>query len=803
MKELKVYGKKLLATALAGVMALSLCACDEEDWDDEGWEDEPTETSTDDTGAVRAANVNAMQMSVNKDTGEMSISRPQLSGEAMGAEGTWTIFVYLCGSDLESDGGAGFADIEEMCSAKYSDSVKFVVQTGGASQWSYDEINPNMTQRFVVENGNITNVYEGSDANMGDPNTLAEFLTWGVQNYAADNMGLILWNHGGGSITGVCFDEKNDSDSLSLREVDSALLTAQQYMTEKWEFVGFDACLMGSVEAANILANYAKYMYGSEEVEPGAGWNYTEIGNFLAGNPSASGAELGQVVCDSFYQGCIDAGDYDCCTLAVTDLSKIDQVMQSFNSFAKDIYDAGGDADSLSTMIRNIESAENFGSNNDNEGYTNMVDLVALAESCGSYSSNADAVRSAVESAIVYKIHGSDHPDACGLSVYFPIKLGGSQELQIFSDICVSPFYMSFIERRDFSASIYYSDEGSQTADQESNYYQDASSGVSYFVEDGENYCYDQSSGTYYHYNANTEEWEEVSDSNLDADQYEYCSSDQTCSGYSDDSYYDDEGCWNWNCDYDYDQSSGCYRSIPNQTNQYSYADNFEPTGESKHIKFLREPSLDDEGIFRFTLTKYSLDHCADVYAMVYMVLSDDEVLLLGDTYDVECDWENGKFADMFDGYWISLPDGQNLSMTIVDKNEDFVIYTSPILLNGEETNLRIHQSLEDGSITVIGTWDGIDGNGAASRDFTKLKDGDKIVPLYTSYMLDDDFTEGLYEGEEFVVSGDLELDYALMYEGDFMYAFVIEDVYRDYMLTDLTVFGVDENGDVYFYVEE
>ena len=69
--------------------------------------------------------------------------------------------------------------------------------------------------------------------------------------------------------------------------------------------------------------------------------------------------------------------------------------------------------------------------------------------------------------------------------------------------------------------------------------------------------------------------------------------------------------------------------------------------------------------------------------------------------------------------------------------------------------------------------------------------------------MLDDDLTEGLYEGEEFVVSGELELEYALMYEGDFMYAFVIEDVYRDYLLTDLTVFNVDANGDVYFYVEE
>ena len=36
-------------------------------------------------------------------------------------------------------------------------------------------------------------------------------------------MGLILWNHGGGSITGVCFDEKYDQDSITLMEMDSAL----------------------------------------------------------------------------------------------------------------------------------------------------------------------------------------------------------------------------------------------------------------------------------------------------------------------------------------------------------------------------------------------------------------------------------------------------------------------------------------------------------------------------------------------------------------------------------------------------
>ena len=796
MKKIKFGSKKLLAAALTGAMVLGFCACDDydEDWDD----DEPTQGAVETNSIEKKGDANPMQMSVNQETGEMTITRPVLSGEAMGDPGTWTIFVYLCGSDLESGDGSGTADIAEMCEASENNDVRFVIQTGGANSWSYSEINPNKTQRFVVENGDITNVYEGSKQNMGDSNTLSDYLTWGLQNYAADNMGLILWNHGSGSITGVCFDEQYDDDSLSLREVDSALLTAQQYMTEKWEFVGFDACLMGNIEAANILANYAKYMYASEEVEPGAGWNYTEIGNYLAGNPGASGAELGKVVCDSFYQGCKADGDYDCCTLAVIDLSKIDNVMNSFNVFAKDIYEKGNDADSLSTMIREIESSEAFGSNNDNEGYTNMIDLCALVDSCSAYSSNTAAVTSAVNDAVVYKISGSDHPDACGLSTYFPIQLNGSEELKIFNDVCVSPFYMSFIDRRDFSASIYYSENGSQQADQDSQYYQD-SDGVCYFIEGDGNYCYDQSSGCYYQYDSDSDDWYETDGNGLDYEQYDYCTN-QICSDYDDGYMYDDDGYWNWNCDYDYDQSTCSYRSKSTQTTHFDYADNYEETGESKHIKFLRNPSMDENGIFNFKLTKYSLDHTSDVYAMVFMVLDDNEILVLGDTYDVDCDWESGAFSDMFDGYWLSLPDGQNLSLTIVDKNEDYVIYTSPILLNGTETNLRIHQTLADGSIKIDGTWDGISESGAASRNFTKLNDGDKIVPLYSSFTLDDVMDESTYEGEVFTVNGELNLVYAQLFEGDFMYSFIIEDVYRDYLMTDFASFYVAESGDVYFY---
>ena len=43
---------------------------------------------------------------------------------------------------------------------------------------------------------------------------------------------------------------------------------------QPFELIGFDACLMASVEMASVASPYAKYMVASEEVEPGSGWDY-------------------------------------------------------------------------------------------------------------------------------------------------------------------------------------------------------------------------------------------------------------------------------------------------------------------------------------------------------------------------------------------------------------------------------------------------------------------------------------------------------------------------------------------------
>ena len=90
-----------------------------------------------------------------------------------------------------------------MCAASGSEQVRFVVETGGTYEWKSSSVRSENRQRFLVQNGAIEQVDEQTRVNMGNPSTLTEFLVWGVENYASEYMGLVLWDHGGGSVTGV------------------------------------------------------------------------------------------------------------------------------------------------------------------------------------------------------------------------------------------------------------------------------------------------------------------------------------------------------------------------------------------------------------------------------------------------------------------------------------------------------------------------------------------------------------------------------------------------------------------------
>lgn len=203
---------------------------------------------------------------ISQENGEMVINRWNREQEESMGDGDWTIFVYLCGSDLESEGGSASADMEEAFAALPSKNVRVVYETGGANFW-YQDIDERRMQRYLLEDGDLSLVDETPSANMGDASTLADFLEWGIAAYPAEKMALILWDHGSGSINGVCFDECYDYDSLSLKDIDAALSQVYIHMTDRFEFIGFDACLMSTVETANMLTPYARYLYASQEVD--------------------------------------------------------------------------------------------------------------------------------------------------------------------------------------------------------------------------------------------------------------------------------------------------------------------------------------------------------------------------------------------------------------------------------------------------------------------------------------------------------------------------------------------------------
>lgn len=740
-------------------------------------------------------------LTVDNSTGVLSVNRPHRDSETpMGESGTWTVFVYICGSDLESNHGMGTSDMEEMLSAQTGDKVKFVVETGGARSWQNPAIDPNSLQRFVIQNGDMQEVYSEPAKNMGDTAVITDFLRWGVKEYPAEHMAVVFWNHGSGSINGVCFDETNDNDSLSLLEIDGALYSIYPEMTDRFELIGFDACLMGSIEAANVLANYSRYMVGSEEVEPGYGWDYTVIGNFLGSNPTANGAELGKTIADGFKASNVACNDDEQTTLSVIDLEKMDNLLVAFNAFAKQMYEAGSDANNLSDMIRLIQSTENFGGNNKSEGYTNMVDLGGLIQACSSFAPEASSALSALNDCVTYKVSGPSHSNASGLSVYYPLEIQGSAELSIFETVCVSPYYLSFVDRQDTGSSYAtgeeYIPENNENVEEivpEGNEGENGT--VEEIVPEGngtENGVVEETVPE-----VNEGDNGTIDDSNTEV-VVEYWYDDD---GWYDDSWcYDENNCWNSSCEYEYDDSSDCYRRMSASKDHWTYADNIEPTGESRLITFASKPALNDEGYYTFSLDSRGIENAAAVYAVIYQ-LSDDgkEYIEIGETFDVVADWDKGVFEDMFDGYWLSLPDGQNLATYIVDYDEDYVIYTSPILLNGEETNLRIR--LDDNGATIEGAWDGLDENGAASKNITKLKDGDVIVPRYFSYDVDTE-EEGEWQGVEYKVSGTPEIDYGYLDNADYFYAFCIDDVYYDYYLTDFVQFNLDEEGNVSYYLD-
>ena len=189
-----------------------------------------------------------------------------------------TVLIYMCGADLESENQLATGDIQEILKVSgQPDDVNIVIETGGAKSWaSTYGISSTYLERYHVENKSLVRDNQLTYASMGLSSTLQSFIEYGLNNYPADRVGLVFWNHGGG-MRGVCYDEKKNDDVLKNSEIRSAVSGALSncgMSGQKLEWVGYDACLMAVQDIAETNSDYFNYMIASEESEAGYGWDY-------------------------------------------------------------------------------------------------------------------------------------------------------------------------------------------------------------------------------------------------------------------------------------------------------------------------------------------------------------------------------------------------------------------------------------------------------------------------------------------------------------------------------------------------
>lgn len=258
----------------------------------------------------------------------------------------WTLMIYMCGADLESDGAQASLDILEMLEVNHiPDDVNIFIFTGGAKYWAIG-LDPNknyILTLFNDDNGeaDVGIAYSGfsSYMPMGDPNTLFNFMAMCIDSAPAQRYGLILWNHGG-AMQGCCFDEVDPSqEGLTNYETSLVFDALMEYeiITEKMDFIGYDCCLMAVQDIVVMNSLYFKYMVGAEESESGTGWNYDCWLDDLYMNKPTN--EVLRAICDSFILDndgtAIDGNEDNDQTLAYFDLEYAGIYYTFFEEFAE------------------------------------------------------------------------------------------------------------------------------------------------------------------------------------------------------------------------------------------------------------------------------------------------------------------------------------------------------------------------------------------------------------------------------------------------------------------------------------
>lgn len=365
-----------------------------------------------------SANIRATHSGSGVFSGALAIIQPFTT-----TTGKWTVLIYMnAANDLDTFSVLNMNQLETVAQ---NNDVRFVVQW---KQAQIPVISPNPTfvgtRRYLVKPDNSSSVVSellqdmGPSVDMGQPQTLADFVNWGLTYYPANRTVLIIWNHGNGWRRGIG-PEPTRAVSYD-DDTGSAIQTwqlAQAIGSHTFDIVAFDASLMQMLEVALEIESRAKFVVGSEESPPGAGYPYQNVFNVFRDNPDASTATLSKAFVDAM----VNEPSYvnSKITQSVLDTTKFTNLVAALDGFADELI---ANQASLGTLVPQVRTQAQSYSPTSGRVYRDLIHLATLIKngtSIPSLQTAADNLITAANATVVWEGHNANSPGSKGISIDF------------------------------------------------------------------------------------------------------------------------------------------------------------------------------------------------------------------------------------------------------------------------------------------------------------------------------------------------------------------------------------------------
>jgi hypothetical protein len=347
-----------------------------------------------------------------------------------------------------------------------------------------DKFGKNEVTHYRVEKGKsvaVRTVTKPPESISGTPENLYHFVKETITHNPAKHNALILWNHGAGikdphiwsrnlpyrrdecfflnqktklyeirrdlfqeeffkelgnTYMGIAFNDTgrayltNNDLKETLEKINAELLGGK-----KLDILGMDACHMAMVEIGAQIKSSAIYMVGSQEIEPGRGWDYSQVlKKFKTG--SMTPKDFAVQIVDAY--GAQYNNSFADLTHSAVDLTNYEALEQNIDTTAKALLDlikkpAGNKIYQLISQVRKGKATTTTFLDPDYidlnhfykslrkrlDGYKPAKEQIDLVEKL---KTTLDQGQTILASTVIKNISGRSAKNACGLSIYFPVK---------------------------------------------------------------------------------------------------------------------------------------------------------------------------------------------------------------------------------------------------------------------------------------------------------------------------------------------------------------------------------------------